>query len=400
METLVREPTDEERAAIETAEAGARRQTREQLVYQYGTRSYFADLVLADRRYGGNTAARERLEHHGKQMDEISRRVQMRSLEGTEFEYRVNPNVETGHGGEFAPPLWLNELFATAPRAGEVIQRLVRERGHEFDMPRGASSINLPRITKGTQVNDDTPGGTVDNQDVETEKVKSQALIYSGQSDWAIQDLEQSPQGAHVNWVVFTDMSESLDAELEADLIAGAGETVNEALGLLEVTGINNIAYTSLELKTLFTALGKSMAKVGIERKRPPDAFLMSTARLAYMATTEESEQRPLILTDNVGEDWPTCSLATIPVYLDDAIPRTCLGTARTGGTQEPVFCVRSDDFLLWHSKPTTAIDEDVLSGTMQVRLMLYRTTASMLNRYPSGISAVTGAGMKPASEF
>ena len=51
METETREikpPSDEERALIETADREARRQTREELVYQHGGRSYYADLVLAD----------------------------------------------------------------------------------------------------------------------------------------------------------------------------------------------------------------------------------------------------------------------------------------------------------------------------------------------------------------
>jgi|HubBroStandDraft_6_1064221.scaffolds.fasta_scaffold00417_12 HK97 family phage major capsid protein len=392
METPEREPTEEERAAIETAELEARRQTREELVYQYGSTSYYRDLALAEIR--NNSGAGERLERHGRQMDTISKLRETRTLEGTEFEYRVNPNVEAGHGGEYAPPLWLNHLFAEARRPGKILQRLINEEGHEFDLPPGVSSVNLPRMLKGTLANDETPGTGANMQDVETEKVKAQAILYGGISDWAIQDLEMSPPGAHLDWVVFTDLEESLYSELETDMITGNGETVTEPLGLLNVTGINAISYATLAAGTLFEKIGVAIAKVGIERKRPADALLWTTARQAYLATVPTSEQRPLILTDNVGGDWPISSFAGFSVYLDDAIPRT------VNGNQEPILAVRSDDFMLWQSRPLQAVIEDATSGTLQVRFRLHRTTAWMPHRFPSGISVLTGAGMKPAPEF
>lgn len=389
------ELTDEQRSIVERADRNGRQQVREQLVYQSDGRSYFADLALRSTDRRGAREAGERLDRHWRQMAVIPRQ-ETRQLPGTEFEYRINPNVTLGTGGEFAPPLWLNELFATAPRPGEIIQRLVREKGHEFSMPAGASSVNVPKIVKpGLLVNDVTPGSPIDNMDPETTPVKAETLLYAGESDWAIQTLDQSPAGARLDWVVFTDLGESLDAELEADLIQGKGEEAKEALGLLNIKNINEINNSgAVETKVMFPELGKAMAKVGIERKRPPDAWLMSTAKLAWLALTTDAESRPLVLTDNVGQEWPPASLAGVAIYLDDAIPRT------VKGNQEPVFAVRADDFMLWHSPVRTMVLDEPLSGTLQVRFVLYRETASMLHRYPSGIAAVTGTGMVPASGF
>ena len=358
---------------LETAELDAKRNVGEPLVYQRkDEHSYFMDRALMVR---GDVEAAERLERHSRQM-----------------EYRVTPNLEAGHGLEFTVPAWINELFATAPRPGEVIQRLVREAGNEFVMPQGVSSIALPRITTGTEANDQTPNFPTDNQDVVTKEVKAQALVYSGESDWSIQAMEQSPQGAYLDSVIFKDLSASLDANLEIDLVSGRGETLNEALGLLNITGINAITATgAVEAKVAFPKIGEAMAAVGVERKMPPDAWLMTSARLAWLATAADTEQRPMILTDNVGDSWPVASMSGIPVYLDDAITR--VGGANKN--EEPVFAVRSNDFILWHSPITTAVFEEVLSGSLGVRFLLRRTTASMLHRYPSGISAVTGTAMK-----
>lgn len=375
--------SDEQRAAILKADQNGHRIVGEPLVYQSRSeRSYLSDMLRTAR---GDSEAGERIERHERQMLAIPREIR---VPDTEFEYRINPNVEAGHGGEFTVPLWLNEYFAIAPRPGRVIQRLA----HEFDLPSGCSSIAVPRLTKGTLVNDATPGAPVDNQDVETKEVKAQVLDYSGNSDWSIQSLEQSPQGAHLDWAMFVDMTDSLEASLEEDLISGGGESVNEALGLLHISGINEIANTAAVTPTAqFPELAKAMGAVGRKRKRPPDAWLMTSARLAWLGMAAETEQRPLILTDNVGEEWPVASMAGISVYLDDAIGIT-LGALKN---EEPVFCVRADDFLLWHSPVRTAVDLDVLSGSMGVRFQLWRSTASMLHRYPSGISAVTGSGMK-----
>jgi hypothetical protein len=381
LERLTDGPGDEERALAETAEANARREIREPLAYQQGGPSYYRDFVL---RKTGNTEARERLERHGRQMDAMPK-YETRTLAGTEFEYRVNPNLEVGHGSEFAPPVWLNELFATAPRPGQVIQRLA----HVFDMPQGVSSINLPRITRGTVASSQEPNAAVADQDVETAKVKAQAVVYAGNSDWPIQSLEQSPRNAHLDWIVFTDLSESLDAEVEQECIVGKGG-VGEALGLLNITGINTITNTgAVEPKVAFGEIGQAKGAIGRTRKRPPDAWLMTTAREVWLAMGPDTEQRPLILTDNVGQDWPEASMAGTAVYLDDAIPITI------NGNQEPVFCVRSDDFLMWLSAPRTMIAADVLSGTLQVRFQLHRTVAAMLGRFPAGISVVLGSGMK-----
>lgn len=365
----------------------------EPLVYRRGApTSYFADLALWAKK--GDLAARARLERHDRQMADLP--VENRAHPDQEAEYRVNPNTTAGTGGEFAPPLWLNQYFATQKRPGEVIQRLVREKGNEFDLPAGASSINMPKLKAGTLVNDQTPGSTVDDAEIETVALKAQAIVYSGMSDWSIQTFEQSPQGAHLDWAIFKDAGESLDASLEEDFITGKGESAGELVGLLNMSGTNKIVNSgAVEAKVIFPELGKAMAKVGIERKMPPDAWLMGSARLAWLAlAADSSEQRPLILTDNVGQEWPVASMAGIGIYLDDAITRTW------EGNQEPVFCVRANDFMLWHGPVRTMVLEEPLSGSLGVRFMLYRSTASLLHRHPSGISTVTGAGMKPATEY
>lgn len=405
--TLPRLPQDifnmekEDRDFIETSEDKAHALVKEPLVYQrHIERSYFVDLARSGLQ--GDSAAGERLERHTRQMEAIPRQ-ETRTYPGTNMEYRVTPNLESGHGLEFTVPAWMNEYFATARRPGEIIQRLVREKGNEFELPSGVSSIAVPRLTTGTVVNSQTPNAPVENEDVVTAEVKAQALVYSGESDWSLQGMEQSPAGAHLDWAMFKDLGESLDAEYEKDLIAGRGETLNEALGLTEISGINGVTYTdgAPSAVKLFPELGKAAAQSGAKRKLPPTAWLMTTGRFFWLAFGEDSSNRPLSIEDYPESDWPNAGLGSVGVYLDDAISiELTAGKVLPAGEQDVVIACRPEDWLLWHSSPRTAVMEEPLSGTLGVRFLLYRTTATMLHRYPSSISVVSGTGLKVQTGF
>jgi hypothetical protein len=392
-ERLQEQPSEEERALAETAEANAYRHLREQLVYQFDGRSYLADLALAESRFGGDTAARERLERHGRQMDAMPR-YETRSVEGAEFEYRVNPSLTVGQGSEFAPPLWSIELFATARRSSPVLQRLIPT----FDLPKGASSVNLPRITVGATVSTQVPNSPVDSSGYTTEKATSPAVVFAGNSDWPIQALEQSPLGAHLDWVVFKDMYESSDFNVEKAFINGAGPKYEEWYGLLELPGTNEVVYTSSSPTgtAMVPKLGETLAQVGVKRRKPPEALCMNTSRFFWLATSEDNSNRPLSIEDYPESDFPNCGFASVGVYLDDAIQNVYGATKE----QDAVLALRPKDMVMFGSAPVTMIEADVLSGTMEVRFALRRTVAAILGRYPSGVSKLVGTGMTPVEGF
>jgi hypothetical protein len=385
-------PSDEERALAETAEANAHRHVREPLVYQMSGRSYFADLMLADRRFA-NTEARERLERHGRQMDAMPR-FETRTLDGTEFEYRVAPSLKVGQGGEFAPPLWKVELFATARRSSPVLQRLIPT----FDMPKGVSSVNLPRVTSGGTVSTDVPNAPLDSSGYSTEPASSPAVVFAGMSDWSIQTFEQSPAGAHLDWVVFKDLHESSDYNIEKAFINGAGPKYEEWLGLAELPGTNEIEYKSSSPTgtAMVPKIGACLAQVGVKRRKPSEALLMSSSRFFWLATSEDNSNRPLSIEDYPESDFPNCGFASVGVYLDDAI----LPVYGPTKEQDFVFALRPKDMVMFDAPPTTMIDLDVLSGNLEVRFLMHRTVAAILGRYPSAVSKLFGEGMVPLAEF
>jgi hypothetical protein len=370
------------RSDVETAEDQAKRQTREPLAYRLGGPSYFLDLYAAEK---GNTQARERLERHGRQMDDLARHASRRELQGAEYETRINPSTEVGHGGEFAPPLWLIQQFATARRPGQILQQLIPT----FDLPKGVSSVSLPRVVTGNTVDVDVPLSPVDSSAVTTEAVSSPAVVFSGNSDWPIQALEQSPTGAHLDWAMFKDMSESSDFNIERQLVFGDGKG-GEFYGLIELPGTNTIEYLSPSPSgvDMIPEIGKILAQVGVKRRRPPTALLMNTSRFYWLVTSEDNSNRPL--------EFANKGFVQLEVHLDDAIPNT-FGASKE---QDAIFACRPDDMIFMDTPPVTAVQTDVLSGTLEVRFQLHRTVAALVGRYPTGISKLIGTGMTVQEGF
>jgi capsid protein len=383
-------PTPEQRAQAEATERRAWGVLREPAVYRFaGEHDYFVDLALARRK--GDRQAGERLSRHGEQMRRLPSETR-EAPNGVEMEYRVPPARVTGEGLEFSVPLWLNELFATAPRPGMIFQRLVPN----FTLPAGVSSVNFPRITQGTRAGTPVDGAPADSQDVLTAQCASPAVAFAGISDWSLQSLEQSPAGASLDWVVFKDLTESLDDEVELACLTGLGTAASqEFYGVLNLAGTNPVSFTeAAEASKMFPYVGRLMAQTGTKRRRNPEAFMMTTSRLGWLSTTEDTS-RPLMFTDNVGEEFPIVSLAGIAVYLNDSIPIT-LGK----GEEDTIIACRPSDMVMLASEPRANIDEDVNSGVLGVRFVLRRYVAAILGRYPTGVSYLEGSGMKVAAGF
>jgi HK97 family phage major capsid protein len=119
----------------------------------------------------------------------------------------------------------------------------------------------------------------------------------------------------------------------------------------------------------------------------------MNTSRFAWLSTSEDTQNRPLLLSDYQG-DFPTASIVSRPVYLDDAMPTV------EGTKQVPVIACCPSDLLVLESEPTTDVMLQPLGGSNQVRIQMRTYVAAVTNLYPTGISVINGTGMVPAEHF
>lgn len=356
----------------------------EPLTYAVGApASYFRDLALSE--INEDTAATARLRRHADEMEKELPDFEARARTVDGMEYRVNPNRTAGQGGNFAPPLWLIEQAATAPRPGRVLASMIPS----FALPPGVSSVNLPRLTTGTDTGVAADGGAVPSQDIIDALVTSPAMPIAGQGDIALQNLEQSPAGAHLDHAIFADLSADYDTQLETLLFNGSGVN-GQFYGLLNLpTGaglVSAIAFTDANPTPpeMVLPLSQAAAQLGDARGLPPETWLMRTARWAWL-NAFDTTTRPL----------PLAPLLGFPHRLDDAIPTNVGGAAR-----DAIIACRPSDMILLESAPRTSVKLEVLSGTLQARLQLHGYAAALLGRYPTGIATVTGTGMAIASGY
>ena len=376
----------------------------EPLTYsRYGNTSYFADRIAVAS--GGDNAAQTRLDRHAREMDvempRIMRRLEQRAADRPEgVEFRVNPSRTTGQGGYFAPPGWLIEQFVTASRPGRVLANQLPW----FPLPDGAQSINLPKLPTGnTEGAVADLGGTPDT-DILDNNATSNVVTIAGQADVALQLLEQSPPGAHLDWAMFKDLSEAYDAQLETQLINGS-TSLNQIAGVMGLaTGSNAIVYTtgSPSFNAMYQQMGQAAAAVGDNRKLPPEFWLMRTARWAWIASSLDNQLRPICPPDTrplaegtVDADNITAIMGW-PVYVSDAIPAN-LGAA---ANQDSIIVMRGSGIPLFEGVPNVSVKLEVLSGTLQARLQWRNYAAAVASTYSSAVATVTGTGMVVPSGF
>lgn len=361
----------------ETAPPTAVSITHEPLTYRQDVRdSYFRDVAYAARH---DAAAQARLDRHAAEMRTVlaAREASARAVAATQgLELRVNPDRVDGQGGYASGPLWLMDFAATAPRPGRALAELMPS----FTLPAGVSEVSLPRLSTGTQVGVTADGAPVPGRDIVDAAVTSPVVTLSGQSDVALQLLEQSPGGAFLDAIIFRDLAADYDLKLEQQLVNGTGAG-GQLLGLLNVPAgaglANAITYTDASPTALEMVpyIGQAAAQVGNARGLGPEAWLLRTSRRAWLNAAA----------------WPSPGHSFgYPPVETNAIPAT-LGA---GGNQDAIVACRPSDMLLLESVPRFRVEFESLSGTLQARLQMLGYAAAFPARRPTGIATVTGTGM------
>lgn len=372
---------------------------REELTYEFGNgRSFFADMYDATIR--NDLGAQMRLDRHQHEVEvetrvqrrkEIKRRAEVEeqlAATGESVEFRVAPNTTAGTGGEFAPPLWLTSKFSAAATAGRVLADLVGS----ILLPAGVSSVNIPRIATGAVAQiQPGQGGPAPSQDETTFNASSPVVTITGDVDVSQQLFDQAPNGYDI--VAYTDMGKNYSKSLDQQLFSGTN-TNGQLLGLLNVTLpsghlIDGTTFTTIAL--FWPGLGQAYAAVGNDRQLPPERWLIAPRRWAWIASSVDTSQRPIGTPGTAApalSDYPLCgntppagSIFGKPAYEAGAIP--------AGTSSDLAVACRPSDLLLFESTPKFAISQQVLSGTLQVRMQLRRYVAWIPQRLPSSIAIV-----------
>jgi HK97 family phage major capsid protein len=347
-----------------------------------GEFSFFKDLAATTR---GDLDAMQRLAQH-------------------QIERRTNPDRTNGRGGEFVPPLWLEEQYIPLARPARAFADLCTNR----PLPAGTDSINIPKITGGSSVGWQSDGGAVSSTDPTTSSVSASVLTLAGQVDIAQQLIDQSPIA--FDQAIFGDLTAELNKQLDLGCLTGAG-TPGVPTGAYNVSNIATVTYTdaSPTLPELYSKLANAIQTVETTRYLPPEAIVMHPRRWAWMLASLDSQNRPLVtphagafnpvgVLTNVAAQAVVGEMLGLPVVVDPSIPTAANAPTLTGGNQDVIFVGRWSDLYLWESELYARAFPSVLSGTLQVRLQVYKYVAFAAGRYPASIAVVSGTGLSTPS--
>ena len=386
----ITELSDEERRtsdaaiAFKQAEvAGTRvKVNSEARMYEKGNgRSYLQDLAKSQ--ILGDAEARARLDRHAAEV-------------ALEPEYR-DINRTDGNGGYFVPPLWLSDYVALA-RAGRPTANLVTN----LPLPPGTDSINIPKVATGAataiQTADNT---TVAETDITDSAVQANVKTIAGQQDLAIQLMEQSP--FNFDQVVFADLAADYMTRLNVQVLNGS-DSSGQVKGILNASGINTVSFTGTTQAALYPKIADAIQKIHTNRYQSPTVLVMHPRRWAWFLSALDSQNRPLVVPnaggpmnamgnlDAVASQQVVGQLQGLPVVTDPSIP-TSLGT-----NEDTIIAMRASDCILYESALRTRVLPDVGSGQLTVRLQVYGYLAFTAERYPAGITKVTGSGLTTPS--
>jgi HK97 family phage major capsid protein len=368
--------------------AGSLRITETELTYERprvrGATNIFRDMALAQ--FEQDSAARERIERHGRQMvDSTNPRVGERAL-----------NITDGTGGEFVPPIYLQDQWIGLPRA----RRPIADALGAMPLPPGTDTINIPKVATGTTVAVQTDGGAVSSTDLTDTHVTAAVQTVAGQQDVSQQLVDLSAPG--IDQVIWDDISRAYDTKIEVLVITGA---VTNAKGINQVAGTTTRTYTdaSPTVPELYSKAAGAIADVHTNVFESPNLIAMHPLRWAWILASLDSQNRPLVvpagqpgynamaLQNRVAAEAIVGNLQALPVVASASIPTT-LGA---GTNQDQIYVLRTDEIKFWEGEsPRLRVFGEVLSGTLQVRFQLYNYYAVMCGRLPKAISIIDGTGL------
>lgn len=354
--------------------------TRENLTYEpwAADRSFFRDAYAAR---SGDPDALQRIVQHNREMQ-----IEGRALTSTD-----------GAGGEFVPPIWISDQWVSLAR----YTRPVANSFTQLALPPAGDTVNLPRVATGSTVATQQDGGSVSSTDPTTDAVTANVVTIAGQVDLSRQSWERSAPG--LDQVLSDDLGRAYHAKVEQQVVNGTG-SAGQALGLLNVSGINAVTYTSgtPTVANLYTKIGDATQRIAAAIYQPATAVAMAARRFQWIASATDSQGRPLMTPvgpqNTVGAynaptgEGPAGTIQGLPALISPAISLT----SGAGTNQDTVIVYRPEECFLWENPagPAIRVFEDVLSGTGQVRVQTFGYVAAMPHRRPTSISVISGTGL------
>ena len=312
-----------------------------------------------------------------------------------------------GNAGEFSPPAYLIEDFATAAKVGRHFADLIGS----TPIPRGVSTIYVPRIIGSNILGQDTGAQNnlepVPNTDDTTAQNSSPVVTISGRVVMSQQLFDQAASPG-ADTIYYAELVKDYNAVLNGMMINGTG-TNGQFTGLANFSYLtaNTVSGSSVPaaltgasnmIAALWPLMGQAAANVGNNRGHRPDFWLMAPRRWFAIAGGLDQQSRPIMNPSaqapssmaSANGPTPVSNIHGIPVYTDGAVPVTNYPSGTVGALADTIYCGRVADTYLFESPPMVQTSVNATSGTLQVSLVWHRYAAFVGNLYTSAYGRVT----------
>lgn len=333
----------------------------------------------------GDLEAEQRLNRH-MQEERVERGAQLQRAAGT------------GAFAGLVVPQYLTEMYAPA------LSNLApfADACNKHDLPDSGMTVNISRITTGTSVALQASENTsVSNTDIDDTLLTENVQTAAGQQTLSRQAIER---GTGVESVVMDDLFRRYAATKDSTLI-------NQATTGLDAVSVAN-AYTdgtptAAEMwpKLLGAAGSVETALLGMGSAK---VALMHPRRW-YWLQSQLTTSFPMFAQPgipgnasgvNLGAQYGSGARGILPsglvVVTDANIATTFTAGVGTGGTEDKIYVVDTDECHLWEdpNAPVFIRAEQAAAASLGVLLVLYGYFAYSFRRFANSVQNISGTGL------
>jgi HK97 family phage major capsid protein len=372
----------------ESRPAGSSARVRtEPLTYRKGgPASFFHDVE----KYAKDPGATTRLQRHFQEMEIEAKRA------GKVEEFAMTSGSGSGIG--FVAPQYLQAEWAELARAGRPLADAIGPRA----LPADGLVFNLPRVTTGATVPVQTggvEGGAVTDSSPVTDTVQLTVETVAGKVDMSRQLFDRSNPA--MEQVIGEDLASAYALSVDSEIINGPGSG-GRVKGILAASGTFSIVVATPTAIGIYPKVADAIQRIDTGRYLPANLVVMAPRRWAQFLAALDGQNRPLVVPQPVAmnpmgvgasnqnsQGFVGYDLQGLPVLKDANIP-TNLGAATN---EDRIIIARKEDLYFFEAQggPFIRVYEEVLSGTLQVRIQAFGYIAFTAERYPAATAILTG---------
>lgn len=333
----------------------------------------------------------------------LSRHMQEERVERGQYLQRAAGDANTGAFAGLTVPQYLTDMYA--PKVAAL--RPFADQCNHHDLPTNGMTINISLITTGTSVGlQATELVAASATSIDDTLLTENVQTASGQQTMSRQAIDR---GTGVEDVIMDDLFRRYATTLDSTLI-------NQATTGLAAQGVTQ-SFTTAPPNSPGTYSNVIGAASTVESVllgwAQPDLVVMHPRRW-YSLLSAVSASWPMIAGNFAGAPPVQATGVTegqgyakglrgrlangLGVCVDANITTTALAAALTGGTQDQIYVVPTQECHLWEDPdaPVFIRAEQPAAANLGVLLVLYGYFAYTFRRFPGAIVNINGAGLVP----